>query len=50
MGEEDNPVVADEFVEVDGAFGRFGFEIGGSGAKAETLCEGNLEVSTPYNY
>lgn len=50
MGEEDNPVVADEFVEVDGAFGRFGFEIGGSGAKTETLCGGDLEVSTPYNY
>lgn len=40
MGEEYDPVVADEFVEVDGAGGRFGFEIGGSGAKAETLSGG----------
>lgn len=38
MGEEDDPVVADKLVEVDGAVGRFGFEIGGSGAKAEPLC------------
>lgn len=45
MGEEDNPVVADEFVEVDGAFGRFGFEIGGSGAKTETLCGGGISKS-----
>lgn len=40
MGEEYDPVVADEFVEVDGAGGRFGLEIGGSGAKAETLSGG----------
>lgn len=42
MGEEDDPVVADEFVEVDWAVGRFGFEIGGSGAKAETFMRGGI--------
>lgn len=43
MGEEYDPVVANEFVEVDGAGGRFGFEIGGNGAKAETLSGGILK-------
>lgn len=38
MREEDDPVVADELVEVDWAVGRFGFKIGSNGAKAETLC------------
>lgn len=34
--EEDDPVVADELVEVDGAVGGFGVEVGGDGAEAET--------------
>lgn len=35
VGEEDNPVVANELVEVDGALGRLGLEVGRGGAEAE---------------
>lgn len=37
VGEEDDPVVADELVEVDGTLGGFGLEVGGDGAQAETV-------------
>lgn len=37
MGEEDDPVVTDEFVEVDGTAGGVGLEVGGDGAKAEAV-------------
>ena len=37
VGEENNPLVTDEFVEVDWAGGSFGLEIGGNGAEAETI-------------
>lgn len=36
VGEEDNPVVADELVEVDWAVGGFGLEVWGDGAETET--------------
>lgn len=35
MREKNNPVVADELVEVDGSLGRLGLEIGGLGAEPE---------------
>lgn len=35
VGEEDDPVVADEVVEVDVAAGGLGLEVGGDGAEAE---------------
>jgi hypothetical protein len=37
MREEDNPFVADEVVEVDGALGSFGLEVGGCAAQAKRL-------------
>ena len=37
--EEDDPFVADEFVEIDGAVGGVGLEVGGCGAEAETVRE-----------
>ena len=37
MREEDDPFVADEFVEVDGAGGGVGLEVWGGGAEAETV-------------
>lgn len=36
MGEEDDPVVADEVVEVDGAVGGLSVEVRRDGAEAET--------------
>ena len=39
MGEEDDPFVADELVEVDGAGGGFGLEVGGNGSQAEAAGE-----------
>lgn len=36
MREEDDPVVADELVEVNGAVGGLGLEVGGNAAEAET--------------
>jgi hypothetical protein len=36
VGEEDNPVVANELMEVDGASGGLGLEVWGNGAEAET--------------
>lgn len=36
VGEEDDPVVTDELVEVDGASGGLGLEVGGNGTQAET--------------
>lgn len=41
MGEEDNPVVTDEVVELDGALGGLGLEVGGDGTKTEAV-----EIST----
>ena len=35
MGEEDDPVVADELVEVDGTFGSVGLEVWSSAAQAQ---------------
>lgn len=35
VGEEDDPVVADELVEVNGALGGVGLEVGGFGAQTE---------------
>lgn len=35
--EQDDPVVADELVEVDGAVGGLGIEVGGDAAQAERL-------------
>lgn len=37
VAEEDDPVVADELVEVDRAFRRFGLEVGGNGAQTEAV-------------
>lgn len=37
VGEEDHPVVANELVEVNGAIGGFGLEVGGDGAQAKTV-------------
>lgn len=37
VGEENDPVVANELVEVDGTSGGVGLEVGGSGAQAEAL-------------
>lgn len=37
VGEEDDPVVADELVEVNGALCGLGLEVGGSGAETEGL-------------
>ena len=37
MGEQDDPVVADEVVEPDLASRGLGFEVGGNGAKAEAV-------------
>lgn len=37
VGEEDNPLVANELVEVNGAIGGFGLEVGGNAAEAERL-------------
>jgi hypothetical protein len=36
VGEEDHPIVADEFMEIDGTVGGLGLEIGGDGTQAET--------------
>lgn len=35
VGEEDDPAVADKLVEVNGALGGFGLEVGGFGAQTE---------------
>lgn len=37
MREEDDPSVADELVEVNGAFGGIGLEVGGDGTEAEAV-------------
>lgn len=37
VGEEDDPVVADELVEVNGALGGLGLEVGGGAAQTESL-------------
>ena len=36
VGEEDDPFVADEIVEVDGALSGVGIEVGGNGTQAKT--------------
>ena len=36
VGEEDHPFIANELVEVDGALGGLGLEVGGNGTQAET--------------
>lgn len=38
VGEEDDPVVTDELMEVDRAVGGVGLEVGGNSAQAETRC------------
>ena len=38
MREEDNPVVADELVEIDWSVGGLGLEIGSSATQTELLC------------
>ena len=35
VGEEDDPFVTDKVVEVDGAIGGLGLEVGGNGAQAK---------------
>ena len=37
VGEEDNPLVADELVEINGAIGRLGLEVGGNAPETEGL-------------
>ena len=37
VGEEDDPFVADELVEIDGAVGGVGLEVGGGGTEAESV-------------
>jgi len=37
VGEQDDPVVADELVEVNGTSGGDGLEVGGNTAEAETV-------------
>lgn len=37
MGEEDDPVVTDELVEVDLSVGGLSIEVGGDGAETETV-------------
>ena len=37
MGEEDDPAIADEVVEVDGPGGGVGLEVGRDGAEAKTV-------------
>lgn len=37
--EEDKPVVANVLVQVDGALGGVGLEVGGDGAQAEAMAE-----------
>ena len=44
--EEDDPVVTDELVEVDGALGSIGLEVGGDAAQAETKIRGGEGRST----
>lgn len=44
VGEEDDPVVADELVEVDGALGGLGLEVGGDGAQTEGSGSSHCEV------
>jgi hypothetical protein len=38
MRKENNPVVSDELMEVDGALGRLCVEVGGNCSKAKTEC------------
>ena len=38
VGEEDDPVVTDELMEVDRAVGGVGLEVGGNSAQTETTC------------
>lgn len=44
--EEDNPVLADILVQVDGALGRIGLEVGGDGAQAEAVGDSMLAASS----
>lgn len=44
MGEEDNPFVADELVEVDWAGGGLGLEVGSNGSETETIREVSVNV------
>ena len=50
VGEEDDPVVTDELVEVDGTLGGLGLEVGGGAAQTESLvrhcdfCSASLEL------
>lgn len=44
VGEEDNPAIANELVEVDGTFGGLGLEVRSDGAQAETTLSGEFGV------
>ncbi|KAL2285203.1 hypothetical protein FJTKL_08420 [Diaporthe vaccinii] len=46
VGEEDNPVLADILVQVDGALGRIGLEVGGNGAQTEAGGDSMLAASS----
>lgn len=46
VGEEDDPVVADELVEVDRAFGGVGLEVGRDGTEAEAGLEHSQHSSS----
>ena len=49
VGEEDDPVVANELVEVNGTLGGVSLEVGGDGAQAEAVSSGN-QVSRTFIY
>lgn len=42
VGEEHDPVAADELVEVDGTVGGIGLEVGGNSAEAKTVNRGKV--------
>ena len=50
VGEEDGPVVADELVEVNGALGGLGLEVGGNGAETEAVGHSLAKLSSRASY
>ena len=46
VGEEDDPFITDELVEVDGAVGGIGLEVGGDGPQTEPTVQSTF-VSQP---
>lgn len=45
VGEEDNPLVANELMEVNGALGGLGLEVGGNAAKTETGSDRDMSAN-----